>query len=224
MGRAPLGGTRRCVHGRAAERVDEDHGPTGQFDQAGGLCRHQIRDLQTSDCQRPCERRRVHPVGGGGDQHRLAGCIAKLLDPAPERPPDCRAVAAVGVDRRGPLRGRRLRQLQQRQRVACGQLDDPIGLASHQRLGQRSGGTGAQRCQLDRREPPAVERRTLDIADRYQESDALCVQAAADEAKRLGRRGIEPLGVVDHGEHGALLCRCCEQARACRRRRSGGRV
>ena len=142
------------------------------------------------------ERLRVHPeAADGGQEH--------ALDLLADRERVGQRLAA-----RELLGGQDARQLEERERVAAGRRHEPVADRGRDRLAQElGGGTGVEAAHEELRQPT----RHHPLARREHERDAAGLQAPPGEDDRVGRRAIEPLGVVDDAEHAAVLRREAEQ-------------
>ena len=114
------------------------------------------------------------------------------------------------------LRAQRLRDLDERERVSVGQLDQPLG----RRLGKAWRPVGEQRPRSPRCEsldakvghPGRLERERVRLARGEENRDLFGVQPPRCERERLGRRIVEPVGVVDDAEQRPLFGGSREQA------------
>ena len=108
------------------------------------------------------------------------------------------------------LRGaQRRRQLDERQRVAVGLLEQPLADLRRGRRGgvreQLGGGRVVEAVDRVRGHVGRLEHAHVALARAEQEHDALGIEPARDELQRVGGPGIEPVGVVDEAQDRLLL-------------------
>ena len=80
------------------------------------------------------------------------------------------------------------------------------------RAQQRPGVFSVEAQKLELRQAVWLEPSQLAFADGEQDRDRFCLEAARGKGERLGRRTVEPLGIVDAAQHRTLLARLCQQA------------
>ena len=105
--------------------------------------------------------------------------------------------------------GERSRELDEGQRVAARLVKDAFGdrgrgAVRRAAQEQRRRG-GIEWGQRQRREVGALEAADVAVASAEQQGDAVARQSAGDEPQRLGRRGVEPVGVVGQAQDGPLV-------------------
>jgi hypothetical protein len=211
--RRPRGRAGAVVDRRPDQRMPEHHRRPVEAHQVGELLGLQHRRVQ------------AQPPGGAADGGELAGALGRgqqqqrlgvgvvPADAVQERPLQLpgqrqRLLQRLGA---GPLpRGERGRQLQQRQRVAAGLLQqaaadrggEPAGPAL---LQQRRGGVGVQAGKAQLAHPGRVHRAPLAAPQRDQQRDRLGLQPARGERQRRKRRRVRPVGVVDQAQQRPFL-------------------
>jgi hypothetical protein len=177
-------GLRRC--GRVDPDAEPRRGPPQQLRVSGGLDRRREQQLPGRGRQLldpPCEGL-LDPVGDGRHvrQAKSGGQLRRLQAPG---------------------------QLEQGERVSVGLGDDPVAHPSVEparddRGEQLAGVPGGQA--LDAELGEALElRRRAGLTDRDENGDGLRVQPARSDCQHLGRRLVEPLGVLDDAQERLLF-------------------
>jgi hypothetical protein len=224
VGQGPVGGLPgreggRPVGGRADQGMAELEPAVAGPDQPGRLA--------------PVEGAGADPEAGAGAQHdrRVAGGLgrrdqqqrARVGGQAPD--PLAEGPFQPGGEREHVVQGRppgqlvglqRPWQLQQGQRVAAGPLDQPVDL----RRGQLGAGPDEQGRRGLRVEPAQAqlgqaggrELARVAVAGGEQQHHPLGLKTAGGEPQHLGRRAVQPLGLVDQAEHRPVLGRLGQQA------------
>ena len=139
---------------------------------------------------------------GRGEREQPARRLRERADPGRERLLDAGLDAVSGGE------------LDQRERVAERDLEDPVGVAGREGLAgvlleDRRGGVAVEASQDDRVE---ALRQLVAGPRRDQQRDRVGEQAPGGEQDRPERRLVDPLGVVDRHEQRALLGAQREQA------------
>ena len=142
--------------------------------------------------------------------------VGEGLHAAHEGPLDALVQRQVEAQRRAAgalVVAERARQLEQRERVAAGDVDQ---LVAHDRgqgaveQGPRLGVAQPGEPQLG--QPVRLERARVALARSDQHGDRVGLQPPGDEHERLGRRAVEPVGVVDHAQQRLVVGHGREQA------------
>ena len=114
---------------------------------------------------------------------------------------------------------KRLGELDERKRIATRLLDEDIahrrrdaavGAASD----QRGRGVGVEPAHLELGDLARLEAPIAAVARREQHHDPLGVEPTSDEHQRVGRRGIQPLSIVDEAQHRTRLRQLGQQRQA----------
>jgi hypothetical protein len=108
-------------------------------------------------------------------------------------------------------------QLEQRQRVAVGAPQQPVGNVGGHPPVQSRAEEGVGVALLEAAEVQLVEARRVEaagvaVASGHQECDRLGLEAPRGEHERLCRGPVKPLGVVDAAEHRAVLAGLRQEA------------
>ena len=165
---------------------------------------------------------RLARVARRGDEQGAPRLLRQRLQPLRERSFDVAANGDRFDDRRRAAElgvGERRDRLVQRQRVPARLHDEAI---TNPRA-HRSSGPGGELGRGIGRKSPELEsldpgrRQPRSVAHRQEEDHALAPQPATGEQERLAGWRVQPVGVVDHGEHRPLLGSGREQADGCRR-------
>ena len=209
VGAPALGGAGRVIRGAADDRVHEPDVPGADADQPAFLGLREPPDVRARVVTRSGDRPQIVPDMGRGHEQRTPVERIELLDPVGERAvqPAARRERQLDPGDAGPLvGGERGRQLDERQRVARRRLHDRHG-DRRREVGRDPPEHLERRVGVEGLEPQLGERLLLEgipwVAGRDDDRDG-----AAGPARRiqhaLARRGVEPVHVVDHGEHGPL--------------------
>ena len=118
--------------------------------------------------------------------------------------------------------GQRRRELDQRERVAAGLLEQHVADGRRDRAAGAEADQGlcrvrVQAAELELAQPAGLEAPVAALARAEQHHDALGVESPGDEQQRVGRRRVEPLRVVDQAQDRAALRQLGDE------RQAGGR-
>ena len=219
VGFAALAARRRAVDRGTHEGMTEGHRAVDAHELlALGIV--EVRERQPEPLGSALHRGDVaRLVGRGQQQHAARGvrqvCHARAeggLDGAAHRwRPDDRlhAVELCRAERRG--------QLEQRERIAVGGPQKPLDDVGRDPAIQASAeqGVGVLRVQavdLELGQPRRIEATRIAGARGHEQRDRLGFEAPRGEHERLGRRGVQPLGVVDAAQHRATVAGLGQQA------------
>ena len=152
----------------------------------------------------------VGGVGGGREQQELLGARAQVCGAGGVQALDLAAHRERIGQRLAPRQlvvAQQGRELDDRQWVAGVVLDQPgLDLGGDHRRPveeQRRRGLVVEPAQPVLRQPGGLEDRLVGVADREDHQHALGIEPARHEPQHVGRRGVEPLGVVhDAGDGG----------------------
>ena len=167
--------------------------------------------------------RRQPSAALGGDQRkhllRRGGQPAHPLAEDALHPPRHRKLLRQAFDTRELCGRQRLWELDERKRIAARLLDEEIAhrlgdLAAGAACDQRGGRVGIEPAHLELGDLARLEAAVASIARREQHHDPLGVEPAGDEHERAGRRGIQPLRVVDEAQHRTRLGQLRQQRKA----------
>jgi hypothetical protein len=190
----PLGAR---VDGRARERMVELGAAVDQLHEPGRLGGRDRRELDRKRRRRPLERRQLPVAGHSEQKEQPPGLLVKSLRAAGEGPGD-----RIGHRNRqrawlrrpaGPVSG----ELDQGERVATGHAVDALDEGLREGAEERLGRLRLEPGQRQRRQVGSVEQRRLVAACRDQHADRLREQPPHGEQQCLGRRSVQPVGVVD---------------------------
>jgi hypothetical protein len=175
---------------------------------------------------RGAKHRRQPSAALGSDQRQdLLRRVGQLPHPLAEHAlhvPRQRKVVRQRLDT-GQLRGRqRLRELDERQRIATPLLDEGI---AHGRRDAAVGAASDQRRRRARVKPAHLKLGDLTplevpiapLARREQHHNPLGIEPSGDEHERIRRRGIQPLSIVNEAQHRTRLRQLGQQRQACDR-------
>ncbi len=219
--RAPLVGGGGPVDRGADQRVAERDPPARDRQQPRLLGRVE-RELARGEGRHRAldDPRALGVVGRRGEQRepRRRGqprdaLVEHALEPARHRQRLGQRLVARELG--GAQRGR---QLDERQRVAVGLLEQP--LADLRRRGGRrvreqlGGRRGVEPLDRVRRHVGRLEHTHVALARGEQEHDALGVEPPCDELQRVRGPGVEPMRVVDEAQHRPLLGELGQQRQA----------
>ena len=100
-------------------------------------------------------------------------------------------------------------ELDQRERVPTGVLDQPplhLGRQRHGRvLGEQRPGVGAEAGEAQLAQSGRLEAPQLAVARGEEQRDPLSLEAPRGEGERIGRRPVQPLGIVDQAHQRDVL-------------------
>jgi hypothetical protein len=208
------------VHRRAHQRMVEPDAALGETRQPGRLGHPERLHAEP---ERPPgtddDRRIAGLLGRRRKQHRL-GRLREATDSFEEHPLDPGADRQRVGERRPPgeLVGiQRRRQLEQRQWIALGGLDQARTNVRREPgwelLGQQSaGGVGIQPGEVKLSEAGGRERVEVVIAGGDQQHDPFGLEPSGSEGQRVGRRLVQPLRIVHQADKWPLLGHLREQA------------
>ncbi len=158
-------------------------------------------------------------LGGRHRQHRPRGVaqIARAIDECVLQAAGQGKVIGQGLVARELAGREQLRHLDQRERVAPGHRDQPLGdvrrhAASHPLLQHRTRRRAVEPSEAPFGDAGALEAARLALARGDQQRDRLGHEPPGDEAERLRRGPVEPLGVVHHHQQRPLVGGVGQQA------------
>ena len=210
--RTPLAGGRVGVDRRSGQRMAELHRARAEPDQSGVLRGGQAGQVGLEPGGRPFQRRQVAGIAGGGQHQGLAGGISQPAGAAQEGARDAgrhRYRRAVGSQLQV---GCARRELEQRERVACGRPVQLPGCLRRHLRHQAGRLVAGQPADPERGQAGSVEQGRLALTHRDQDRDRVGHQPAEGEQERLRARSVQPLSVVDDHRHRSLLGVGREQA------------
>ena len=202
---------RRPIDGGAHQRMAKGDA-RAELHQSVGLRRRRRVDADAEPRCRPPDELRL---AGGLDRRReqqQPGRGRQLLDPPREALLDPVGHGQRARQAEPSSQLRRLQaagELEQGERVPLGLGDDPV---AHARIEPARGDRGEQLAGVPVGKPHDVQfgqalelRRRTGLTDREQHGDGFRVQPARGDGQRLGRRLVEPLGVLDDAQQRLLL-------------------
>lgn len=219
---APLDGIGDVVDRRAQQGMEEVDAARVHRDQSLALRGLERGHLEAEAGQRTPDLARLARVARRGEEQGAPRLLRQRLQPLRERPLEGGAGGDRLDDRRRAVElgvGERRKDLVQRQRVPARLHDEAIANTRAHRSsgpgGELGRGIGRKSPELETLDPGRRQPRS--VADRQEEDHALAPQPATGEQERLAGWRVQPVRVVDHGEHRPLLGSGREQADGCRR-------
>ena len=198
--------------------MPEGEPPADDRDEPGLLGRVEREGARGEGRDRALDHRRaLGVVGGRGEQRqpRRRGqprdaLVEHALEPAGHRQRLRQRLVARELG--GAERGR---QLDERERVAVGLLEQPLAHLRRRRRGRVREQLRSRRIveavDVMRRHVGRLEHADVALARGEQEHDALRVEPARDELQRVRGAGVEPVRVVDQAQHRPLLGKLGQQ-------------
>ena len=209
---------RLLVDRRAHERVLEHDDPVSGRDQPTRLGLLQARGVDPERRAGTQHQVEVGGVGGGREQQELLGALAQVGGAGGVQALDLAAHRERVGQRLAPRQlvvAQQGRELDDRQRVAGVVLDQPgLDLGGDHRSPvdqQRRGGLLVEPAQPVLGQSGGVEGGLVGVADREDHQHALGVEPPRHEPQHVGRRGVEPLGVVHEAGDGGVPGQLAEE-------------
>jgi hypothetical protein len=201
------------------QRVPELHSPPVDLDDAGLLGRAQRRRLDTEPRRGAEHEGEPTPVVGRNDQQQPLCLRRQPADPVEEGSFD------AGGQRQGDRKGggagqlsgfEGTRQLDEGERVAPDRSHEPLPYVGVDSSGapheQVSGLVGAEGRHVQRRQVGRGNAVRIGVANREHHRHWFGGESAGDEGQRGCRSAVEPVGVVEHAEHGPPLAQFRQEA------------
>jgi len=215
----PLAERRPPVHRRAHQRMVEPDASLGEAHQPSRLRRPERRRAGPERPRRAEDDRRIAGLLGRRQQQRL-GRHRQAADTSEEYPLDAGAHRQRVGKRRASgelVGGQRRRQLEQREWVALGGLDQAVTHVRPQpgrgSFGQqRAGGVSVQAREAKLLDAGGGERVDVVVAGGKQQHHPLGLEPPGGEGERVGRRLVQPLRIVHQADQRPLLGDLGEQA------------
>ena len=213
VGGAPVAGGRAVVDGRAHERMAELEREAVDVDEPGRLRGLERARVQSARRQGPQQRVHGPRAARSRDQQRAARRVRKRLEARQERALGPRADPQRVIERLPAAQlacRQQRRDLDQRQRVAARHAQQLLGhVRRHTHRQQLERRLAPEPLHAQHRQARRVE---LPRPQREEHPHRLVADTSRGESHRLGRRGVQPVHVVDDRQHRPFLRRTGEQA------------
>ena len=200
------------MQGRAGEGMAQLQAVSHHAHQPRRLGRLEVAPVGPQQGRRAEHGAQVAGLVGGRDAQDRAGAVVQALGPLEERPLHLARQRQVLGQRRVP--GQLVPpegggELHQRERVASGQRDQPLGDVRGQvellTVEQGARGRAVETLERELGHAGRLQTPRLALARRQQHRHRLAVQAPGGEAERLGRGAVQPLRVLHQHQQGLLL-------------------